>query len=311
MPTTDPKQTTSTNTPVAASGASYDIFKTYLTAALGSKAAPWIQGLWQHGSGYINKNPDLANSPIVLDVIMSDQNAQKDPNLDGFRRMTAVIDDLKMRKDKGEAVHVPTYYEFIGTKTMYENTLNRYGLSDIATESDLEKLIANNVSPQEMTDRITTAYDSVKNADADVKEQLKQMYPNLSEKDIVAGLLKGSDGVQEIQRRVDIAGIKAEQQRFGSSGAFSAEELQKRGYNATAVADKYASIQDLVPSEQRLAALYGGESPTDVQTSLEREAFTGVTSQKRKNLREREAAAFAGASGLTSGSLSKRRAGAI
>lgn len=298
-------------TPVPASGASWDIFNTFLTNVLGSKSAPWIKSLWSHGTGYINENPNLANSPALLDIIMSSPNAKQDKNLDSFRRMTSIIDDLRQRKDKGEAVHVPSYYEFLSTKTTYENTLNKYGLSDVASESDLEQMIANNVSPQEMTDRISTAFDAVKNADEDLKAQLKQQYPNLSDKDIVAGLLKGPNGVDEINRRIEIAGIAAEQKRFNMGTAFSAEELYKKGYSRSAVAEKYAALQDVSTSEQRLANLYSGEAPSDVQTSLERETFTGVTSQKRKNLREKEAAAFAGASGITSSSLSKRRAGAI
>lgn len=300
-----------TTKPIPASGAAWDIFNTFLTSALGSKASPWIKSLWSHGGGYINQNSNLATSPLLLNIIMSSSAAKNDKGLDGFRRMTAIVDDLQQRKNKGEAVHVPTYYEFLGTKTAYENTLNKYGLSDIASETDLEQMIANNTAPSEINDRIATAFDAVKNADETLKAQLKEQYPNLSEKDIVAGLLKGSNGVDEINRRIEVAGIAAEQKRFGMGTAFTAEELQKQGYTRSTAAAKYSGMQDTLKSDQRLASLYGDGTPTDVQNSLERETFTGVTSEKRKNLREKEAAAFAGASGITSGSLSKRRQGAI
>jgi len=302
--------TQSTSYTVPASGASWEIFNTFITNILGPKSAPWVTALWKHGSSYINENSDYANSPLIIDLALNKAEAKTDPDLDSFRRMTAIVDDLKARKAKGENVHVPTYFEFLGTKEAYGNILNSYGLSDIASDTDLEQMIANNLSVSTMAERIQTAFDSVDQADEELKKQLQVDYPNLTSKDIVAGLLLGAKGPEEVQRRIEVAGIKAEQGRFGMGAAYSAEELQKMGYTRADVASKYSQLQELVPSEQRLAGLYGGDVQ-GTQASLEREAFTGVASKERKTYREREAAAFAGASGITSGSLTKRRSGRI
>jgi len=302
--------TQSTSYTVPASGASWEIFSNSITNILGPQAEPWVNAIWRHAGSYIDENPELRNSPIIIDLAMSKTEAKTDPMLDGFRRMTAIVDNLKARKIKGENVHVPTYLEFLGTKEAYGNILNTYGLSDIASDTDLEQMVANNVSPQEMSDRISTAFDAVDNADEELKKQLQVDYPNLTSKDIVAGLLLGAKGQQEIQRRIEISGIKAEQGRFGMGVAYSAEELQKMGYTRADVASKYSQLQELAPSEERLAGLYGGDVK-GTQASLEREAFTGVTSKERKTYREREAAAFAGASGIASGSLTKRRSGRV
>lgn len=299
------KQTTITPALVPLSGQSWDLFNTMITSVLGPQ--DWIGSMWSHSG---NVNDDFIGTDMSLDLIMASPQAKADPKLDSFRNMVKIVDDLKQRKAKGEAVHVPTYLEFFRTKEAYGNILQSKGLGNVFSSSELEQMIANDISPQEVSDRVNLAYNAVRNADSALKEQLKKNYPSLNDADMVSAMLRGAQGIEDIQKKINVAGIQSEQSRFGIQSTYSAEELSNMGLQRSDVNKVYSEMQQELPSGQRLASLYGGD-PEDVQRQLETQKFTGVVTPSGEKFKKLEEAAFSGASGLTSGSLSKRRSGRI
>jgi hypothetical protein len=205
---------------------------------------------------------------------------------------------------------------YLAREEEYSEVLRAYDLEDLATRETFSSLIGGMVSKVELADRVVNVYDRVRNADPALKAELDRVRElsqgALSERDFAKALLTGKDGAQELKRKISTAEISAEARTRGL-GVGRAEQLQQLGVTREQARAGFETISQAQPTFEKLAGIYDREvlQPETSQTELEQEVFQGMASERRKRLVQREAAAFAGSSGLAGSALSTQRAGQI
>jgi hypothetical protein len=211
--------------------------------------------------------------------------------------------------------------EYINLEDDYQKVMRNYGLpasyyakGDLGRQEGFEKLIAGDVSMTELEDRIMTAQNRVINAPSQVKDALKQFYPDINSSDILAYTLDPQKGLADIKRKVTAAEIGGAALGAGlATDVTRAEELAKFGVTAEKAREGYQAAVPIIERGRQLSSFYG-ESPY-TQTTAEEELF-GLTyapeaTAKRKRLTALEQSSFAGQSGMTGGALSRDRAGSF
>ena len=206
--------------------------------------------------------------------------------------------------------------EYLAREEEYSEVLRAYDLEDLATRDIFSSLIGGIVAKTELTDRVVNVYDRIRNADPVLKAELDRVRElsqgALSERDFAKALLTGSQGAQELKRKISTAEISAEARTRGL-GVGSAQQLQQLGITREQARAGFETIAQAQPTFEKLAGIYDREAlqPATSQTELEQEVFQGMASERRKRLVQREAAAFGGASGLSGSALSTQRAGQL
>ena len=223
---------------------------------------------------------------------------------------------------KGLAAYNPA--EYLQAEETYQNLLKANNLAGLANKATTDKLISGAVSPVEAQDRINKVFNKIDNATAEVKNELGRYFsqygvgdPNVQRSQIAEAILSGEDPAMKLE-----SGIRKAQLRAGATAAgFNLAETRVQTIESllkeAGVSDTYAAgqagFQTLAQTEpltQTLAERYG--APTVSASELEKEAFLGLKSERRKKLQEQEEAAFKGAAGTTQVSLgSAKAAGAI
>ena len=221
----------------------------------------------------------------------------------------------------GKGLRALSEGEYLALEDGYQSIMRNYGLpasyyakGDLGRQEGFEKLISGDVSAAELEDRIMTAQNRVINAPPQVKDALRQFYPDINNSDILAYTLDPEKGLADIKRKVTAAEIGGA--AFGAgltSDVKRAEELANFGVTAERARQGYQAAVPLIERGGQLAGFYG-ESPY-TQTTAEEELF-GLTyapeaTAKRKRLTALEEAQFAGRSGMTGGALSRDRAGSF
>jgi len=221
----------------------------------------------------------------------------------------------------GKGLRALSEAEYLSLEDGYQSIMRNYGLpasyyakGDLGRQEGFEKLISGDVSAAELEDRIATAQNRVINAPSQVKDALKQFYPDISNSDILAYTLDPEKGLADIKRKVTAAEIGGAALGAGlATDVARAEELAKFGVTAERARQGYQAAVPLIERGSQLAGFYD-ESPY-TQRTAEEELF-GLTyapeaTAKRKRLTSLEEAQFAGQSGMTGGALSRERAGSF
>ncbi len=221
----------------------------------------------------------------------------------------------------GKGLRALSEAEYIALEDGYQSIMRNYGLpasyyakGDLGRQEGFEKLISGDVSAAELEDRIMTAQNRVINAPPQVKDALKQFYPDINNSDILAYTLDPEKGLADIKRKVTAAEIGGAAIGAGlATDVGRAEELAKFGVTAERAREGYQAAVPLIERGSQLAGFYK-ESPY-TQRTAEEELF-GLTyapesAAKRKRLTSLEQAQFAGQSGMTGGALSRERAGSF
>ena len=209
--------------------------------------------------------------------------------------------------------------EYVTLEDQYQNVMRNYGLpatyytkDATGKQAGFEKFIAGDVSAAELEDRISIAQKRVIDAAPQVKEALKQFYPDIKDGDILAYTLDPTQGLANIQKKVLAAEIggAAMGAKLGATAA-RAEELARYGVTAETARAGYAAIGGGLERGRQLASIY--QQPDYNQAVAEEEVFNlpGQTQagEKRKKIVGLEKATFGGQTGVSSGALSQNRAG--
>jgi hypothetical protein len=200
--------------------------------------------------------------------------------------------------------------EYINVEDSYRQVLRAYGLTQFDNDSYVKQFIANDVSPTELSNRVTTAVQRVQNADPAILSQLTDYY-GIGRGDLVAYVLDPSQQFQKIQRQVSAAeiGVAAAKQGLQSNVAVS-EQLAAQGVSQAEAQKGYATIADILPTASKLSEIYGATLDSYDQSTAEQEVFNQLASaqRKRQKLTAREVASFSGSAGLARGGLSEGKA---
>jgi hypothetical protein len=211
--------------------------------------------------------------------------------------------------------------EYVTLEDQYQNVMRNYGLpatyytkDATGKQAGFEKFIAGDVSATELEDRIAIAQKRVLDAPPQVKDALKQFYPDIKDADILAYTLDPTRGLADIQKKVLAAEIGGAAMGQGlATSASRAEELARFGVTAEAAREGFQTVADVAPRGSQLAAIYGQDAYG--QAEAEQEVFglagSAEAGQRRKKLSELERSAFSGQAGTTAGALGRDRAGSF
>ena len=208
--------------------------------------------------------------------------------------------------------------EYIALEDQYQNVMRNYGLPDtyyakdsMGTQAGFQKLLAGDVSATELEDRISTAQNRVVNANPEVKQALRQFYPDITDGDILAYALDPQKALTDIKRKVTAAEIGGAALGQGlSASQLGAEGLAAAGVTKQQAQQGYGTIGEFLPTAQKLASIYQEQPYTQQQAESEifNLANSAEAAKRRKKLSQLEQASFSGSSGVSSGALNRDRA---
>ena len=208
--------------------------------------------------------------------------------------------------------------EYIALEDQYQNIMRNYGLpasyyakGDLGIQEGFNKLLANDVSPTELEDRVLTAQSRVINANPEIKQALRAFYPDITDGDILAYTLDPTKALTDIKRKVTAAEIGGAALGQGlATSRTDAEYLARYGVTKDQAQTGYSTIAEFLPTGQKLSQIYQ-ESPY-TQAQAESEVFkladSAEAAKRRKKLSGLETATFSGSSGVAGGALGRDRA---
>ena len=206
---------------------------------------------------------------------------------------------------------VLTPAEYLTTEDSYRQVLRSYGLKQFDTDEYVSQFLANDVSPTELTTRVQTAVQRVQNADPAVSKTLRDYY-GIGQADLVAYVLDPATQFEKVKRQVAAAEIGTAARIQGlETGVGVAEQLAAQGVTQAEAQKGYATIADILPTAEKLSAIYGTTLEGYGQSEAEQEVFNSLASAQRarQKLTAREVAQFSGAAGTSKASLSSQNKG--
>jgi len=221
------------------------------------------------------------------------------------RRFKANEDRIK----KGLQVLTPA--EYLNLEDGYRQTLRAYGLNQFDTDDYVSQFISNDVSAAELSNRVVTAVQRVRNADPAIARTLRDYY-GIGDTDLVAYVLDPNQQFPKIQTQVAAAEIGAAARVQGlQPGVAVSEQLAKQGITQAEAQRGYATIADVLPTAEKLSGIYGTTMPGFGLAEAEQDVFNTLASaqRKRKNLIGREIAEFSGESGTSKTALTRQLGG--
>lgn len=213
------------------------------------------------------------------------------------------------RFKKGLTVLSPA--EYLNLEDGYRQVLRSYGLKAFDNDAYVQQFISNDVSAAELSNRVVTAVQRIQNADPAVTKQLRDFY-NMGTTDLVAYVLDPEQQFQRIERQVAAAEIGVAGARQGLKvGVGVAEQLAAQGITQAEAQKGYSTIADILPTAEKLSAIYGDTTQKYGQSEAEQEVFNSLASAQRarQKLSSLEVAQFGGSSGLARGGLTQQTSG--
>ena len=201
-----------------------------------------------------------------------------------------------------------TEAQYLQQETDYAQTLSSYGVGQLSSRSQFSTLIENNTSVTEVGRRLNASVRRVKNADPTILENLKRLYPTITDTDIVSYFLKPVETIEELERKTTVAeiGATAQQYQMKENGLAKFEDLQRYGVTLASARAGYSTIAEELPGATKLGNVYRETGITYGQTEAEAEQFKDSAEAKRKKqkLIETEKASFKGSAGVGDAGLS-------
>jgi hypothetical protein len=213
------------------------------------------------------------------------------------------------RLKKGLTVLQPA--EYLNLEDGYRQVLRSYGLTAFDNDDYVQQFISNDVSAAELSNRVVTAVQRVQNADPAVIKQLGEFYGITSDR-LVAYVLDPQQQFQKIERQVAAGEIGVAAGRQGLKvGVQVAEQLAAQGITQAEAQKGYSTIADILPTAEKLSAIYGSTTEKYGQSEAEQEVFNSLASAQRarQKLSALEVAQFGGSSGLARGGLTQQTSG--
>ena len=224
---------------------------------------------------------------------------------DAYKKRFAAND---VRRKKGLPVLSPAQY--LAAETSYRQIMRASGVPAgfYDQNTDFQKFLENDVSPQELQQRVTDATNFINTADPRQMAYMKQFY---TKGDLIAYALDPARAEPLIGKafNASMIGGQAANHGFDIDRQF-AEQMANAGISGDQASQGFGIIQSTIGNDQKLAAISG----TSISAQDEmREAFfnDGDVTLKRQRLSDQEKARFSGSSGVGSGSLGSSSSGQI
>jgi hypothetical protein len=282
----------------------FDVFKSELQNVFGvfdPTDDTWLKEIWGSAQNKLNEG---ISSESIPDLLLDDT------SLTNYRARFSGIFKLRELAKKQPVSYVPNIATYIASERVLTEKLKYYGLNDLATQKNIADIIGNDVSVTEAEGRIIEGYLAIKNADSALRTQLQKEFPTLNDADFVGALLsKQGEGAEFLKTKVARAGIATSATAVGIETQVGTEELRKRGVTRETALQGFKSIKSQQSGVEQAARMFGDTTQeTELQKQLEEEAF-GISGEQQniKRLKSQARAQFAGQSGITTGSLSRKK----
>ena len=205
---------------------------------------------------------------------------------------------------------VLTEGEYLFQERQYESTMKAYQAGGLATRSNFASFITNDVSPVELQQRFTNAYTRVRDAvntnDKPLVDELRKLYPGITDNEIANSLLLGSEGSEYLKGKIDIAEIKAAETETGIQSTLGANFLQTQGIDRNKARIGLSRVGEQKTGLEQASRMFGETSTEGLQKELEQENLLGQTSKRTKRLASQARAQFGGQSSIKTGSLGRK-----
>jgi len=199
---------------------------------------------------------------------------------------------------------------YLQQENAYAQTLAAYGAGSLATRGNYEKFIAGDVSSVELANRFDTAYTRVTKAvdsgDKALVDELKRMYPGVTDNELATSLLLGTEGSEFLKTKIDVAEIKAAETETSIQSTLGASFLQSQGLDRNKARVGLSKVAEQKTGYEQASRMFGETSTEGLQKELEQENLLGQTFKRTKRLASQARAQFGGQSGITSGSLGRK-----
>jgi hypothetical protein len=214
----------------------------------------------------------------------------------------------EVRRKKGMPVLTPAQY--LATESSYREILRASGVpvGFYDQNSDFQKFMENDVSPQELQQRVSDATTFINSADANQLAYMKQHYTT---GDLVAYALDPQRAEPLIGRAMNasMVGGQAANHGFSIDRTF-AEQMANAGITNDQASQGFGVIQSTIGNDQKLAAISG--TSISAQDEMNEAFFNdGDVTLKRQRLSDEEKARFGGSSAVGTGSLGSQTSGQI
>lgn len=172
------------------------------------------------------------------------------------------------RRAKGLAELDPATY--VGLEEAYRQLMQSNGLPEgfYRGNTDLQKLIEGDVSPQELQERIEQGYRKVQDADPEVKRQMRELY-KLGDSDLAAYFLDPEKSAPILTRQARAAQIAAR--------GFEQGKLTLTRESAEALAARGITPEEAERQFAQRGALAGLYNPLTGEAALTQEEELGAT----------------------------------
>jgi hypothetical protein len=212
------------------------------------------------------------------------------------------------RLKQGLSVLDPATY--LATEAAYKDVLIAAGIpnSTVNDVNYLGQLIAKDVSPVEVQQRVDAARAAISNEDPFVKQQLQQEF-GLTTGDMVLHILDPEKASTIIQQKVNAAKVGAEFQRQGADISMgTAEQYAAQGITQAQAQQAAINVAAQTAPTQALAQRYGAFAPAGGAGAAITAADLGTAGAAQaqmqlQRLKTQEISAFSGSSGVGKGSL--------
>jgi hypothetical protein len=210
---------------------------------------------------------------------------------------------LELRRQQGLPAISPA--EYIRLERDYRQTMAAAGLPEgfYDNPDDFADFIGNDVSPAEMTQRVSMATTAVSNVNPELKNQLREMYGIGVENDgeLIAYFLDPDRGVNVIEQRLQMesAGLSAAAVQATGQGIGTGVARQLAGQNV-----QQREISQRLGQQAGLTQQVFGEQDAVTSTELAAASFgldSESTAQVRRLRQRRQAAAEQRTGGLVTG----------
>jgi len=200
--------------------------------------------------------------------------------------------------------------EYLYNEKMYEETMKAYQAGGLATRDNFATFIANDVSIVELQKRFTAAYTRVTNAvntnDKPLVDELRKLYPGITDNEIANSLLLGKEGSDYLKNKIDIAEVKAAETETGIQSSLGAGFLASQGIDRSKARIGLSKVAEQKTGMEQASRMFGENDTESIQRELEQENLLGQTSKRTKRLASQARAEFGGSSGIKTGSLGRK-----
>lgn len=188
---------------------------------------------------------------------------------------------------------------YLATEAAYSKIFNAYGLKQYANRDRYGSLIGSSISANELTGRISTAYDRIVKGASETKTALNRLFPELNDADILAYAIDPVNQLPAIQRKIQAAEIggaalvqnlsigldSAPTEATGTQGVtrqgLSIEQLLNQGVDLQTARTGFSRVAESLPVAEKLSGLYNTQAGQVGRMQLEEEQFKGLASAKR------------------------------